>query len=65
MEKIILKKQAGASIRKDGKHVRISLETDNKLEALSDATGYSKSRIADLLLKKAIEQVEIVDEEEL
>ena len=65
MNKIILKKQSGASIRKDGRMVRISAEVDDKLESLSVQTGYSKTRIADLLLKKAIDQVEVVDVEEL
>ena len=65
MEKIILKKQAGANIRKDGRMIRISAEVDDKLESLSEQTGHSKTRIADVLLKKAIDQVEVVDVEEL
>ena len=64
VNKIILKKQAGANIRKDGKHVRISIETDNRLEELSEATGRSKAYIADVLLKKAFDYVEISDEVE-
>lgn len=65
MNKIILKKQSGASIRKDGRMIRISAEVDDKLEELSEQTGRSKSRIADYLLKKAFDLVEIVDEEEV
>lgn len=65
MNKIILKKQSGASIRKDGRMIRISAEVDDKLEELSEQTGHAKTRIADLLLKKAIEQVEVVDVDEL
>ena len=65
MNKIILKKQSGANIRKDGRMIRISAEVDDKLESLSEQTGHSKTRIADLLLKKAIDQVEVVDVDEL
>lgn len=61
--KVTIVKDKQASIRKDGKMVRISKEVDEQLEELSEQTGHSKARIADLLLRKAIACVEVVENE--
>lgn len=62
MEQIKISKQC-ESIRKDGKIIRISKEVDADLERLSEESGISKTRIADLLLKKAIAAAVVVENE--
>lgn len=62
MDKIVIQKQTSTSIRKNGVQVRISQEINSKLDELSEETGIAKTRIIDLLLRKALEQVEIVEE---
>ena len=64
MEQIIIHKQTGTNIRKEGKMIRISAEADSQLEALSEETGISKARLADYLLRKAIGAV-VVEETEI
>ena len=63
MNKIVISRQSGVGIRQDGKAVRISAEVDEKLGELSEETGYTKARIANFLLKKALEAVEVVEVE--
>ena len=62
MEKIIIQKQSG-SIRKEGMMVRVSKEVNQRLESLSEETGYSKTRLADMLLRKALAAVEVAEDE--
>lgn len=61
MEEIIIQKQGGIGIRKDGKMVRISLDVDERLEKLSEETGYTKTRLADYLLSMALDAVKVVE----
>lgn len=63
IKKIRIPKQSGGSIRKDGKSIRVSLDVDSKLTELSDDTGFTKSRLADFLLRKSLEMVEVVEVE--
>lgn len=61
--KIVIAKDKQANIRKEGKMVRISKEVDDQLEELSEISGVSKTRLADSLLRKALDCVEIVESE--
>lgn len=63
MEKIIIQKQTGVNIRRDGVLIRISPEVNQQLDSLSEETGISKTRLADFLLKKALKAVEVVESE--
>ena len=63
MDKIIIHKQSGANIRKNGVLIRISPESKQQLEELSEETGISTTRLADFLLKKALKLVEVVESE--
>ena len=62
-KKIKIPKQSGTSIRKDGKAIRVSLEVDTRLTELSDDTGFTKARLANFLLTKALDMVEVVEVE--
>lgn len=61
MDKIILAKQNGANIRKEGVLVRIAPDMNKELDALSEETGIAKTRIIDVFLRKAMAVVEIVE----
>lgn len=61
MESIIIPKQSGANIRKDGVMVRIAPDVNEKLDALSEETNIAKTRLIDVLLRKAIEVVQVVE----
>lgn len=61
MDKIILAKQNGANIRKEGVLVRIAPDMNKKLDELSEETGIAKTRIIDVCLRKALAAVEIVE----
>ena len=60
MEKITIHKNQCPK-REESVTVLVSKDISEQLDKLSNETGYSKQRITDLLLKKAIESVEIVD----
>ena len=61
MEKITIQKQFTKPNRSESIQCWISRDVSDKLDVISNDTGISKQRITDLLLKKAIEAVEIVD----
>lgn len=63
MEQITITKRSGYN-RKDSVSVRIAKDVNEQLDVLSEKTGYTKTAIADLLLRKALE-VTIVAESEL
>lgn len=63
MEKIIIQKQFTKPDRKESVQCWVSRDISDKLDSISNETGISKQRITDLLLKKAIEALEIVDQE--
>jgi hypothetical protein len=61
MRKIFIQKQFTKPIRSESIQCWISRDISEQLDKLSNDTGISKQRIMDLLLKKALEAVEIVD----
>ena len=61
MKEIIIQKQFTKPIRSESVQCWISKDVSEQLDKISNDTGISKQRITDLLLKKAIEAVEIVD----
>lgn len=63
MEQITIKKLNGCDIRKNGVQIRIAKDVNDQLDALSEETGYTKTKIADLLLRKALQCV-VVEESE-
>lgn len=63
MEKIIIQKQFTKPDRKESVQCWVSRDISDKLDCISNETGISKQRITDLLLKKAIEALEIVEPE--
>lgn len=63
MDKITIPKQFTKPVREESVTCWISKDISESLDRISNDTGISKQRIADLLLKKAIEAVEIVEYE--
>lgn len=63
MDKIIIQKQFTKPDRKESVQCWVSRDISDKLDSISNDTGVSKQRVIDLLLKKAIEAVEIVEPE--
>ena len=61
MDKITIPKQFTKPVREESVTCWISKDISESLDRISNETGVSKQRIADLLLKKAIEAVEIVE----
>lgn len=61
MEKIIIQKQFTKPVRSESIQCWVSKDVSEQLDKVSNDTGISKQRIMDLLLKKALEAVEIVD----
>lgn len=61
MEKIIIQKQFTKPVRSESIQCWVSRDISEKLEKISNETGISKQRITDLLLRKAMEAVEIVE----
>ena len=61
MEKIIIQKQFTKPVRSESIQCWVSKDVSEQLDKVSNDTGISKQRIIDLLLKKALEAVEIVD----
>jgi hypothetical protein len=61
MDKITIPKQFTKPIRDESVTCWISKDISEQLDKISNETGISKQRIADLLLKKALEAVEIVE----
>lgn len=63
MEKIIIHKQNGKPVGKNGGCVWVSKEVNDQLDAICDETGIAKQRITDFLLRKALENVEVAESE--
>ena len=63
MEKIIIQKQFTKPVRSESTQCWISKDISERLDRISNETGISKQRIMDLLLKKALDAVEVVDSE--
>ena len=61
MEKIIIQKQFTKPVRSESIQCWVSKDVSEQLDKVSNDTGISKQRIMDLLLKKALEAVEIVE----
>lgn len=61
MEKIVIQKQFTKPVRSESIQCWISKDISEQLDKVSNETGVSKQRIMDLLLKKALEAVEIVE----
>lgn len=63
MDKIIIHKQNGKPVGKDGGCIWVSKEVNDRLDSICDDTGIAKQRMADFLLRKALDAVVIeVDE---
>lgn len=61
MEKITIQKQFTKPNRSESIQCWVSKDISERLDTISNETGISKQRITDLLLKKALEAVEIVE----
>lgn len=61
MNKIVIVKEKGNHIRRDGFQVRIAPDVNEQLDAISEETGQAKTKVLDVILRKALEQVEIVE----
>lgn len=61
MEKITIQKQFTKPVRSESVQCWVSRDISEQLDKISNETGISKQRIMDLLLKKAIDAVEIID----
>jgi hypothetical protein len=61
MDKIIIQKQFTKPVRSESVQCWVSKDVSDKVDKISNETGVSKQRIMDLLLKKAMEAVEIVE----
>lgn len=61
MNKILIQKQFTKPVRSESVQAWISKDVSEELDKISNDTGVSKQRITDLLLRKALEVVEIVD----
>lgn len=61
METIKIAKQFTKPKRSESVQCWISKDISERLDTLSNDTGISKQRIADLLLKNALDAVEVVE----
>ena len=61
MEKILSQKQFTRPVRSESVPCWISKDVSEKLDEISNETGVSKQRVTDLLLKKALDAVEVVE----
>lgn len=61
MEQITITKRNGGYRREDSVGMRVAKDVSDQLDALSEETGYTKTMIADLLLRKALAAV-VVEE---
>lgn len=63
MEKIVILKDKANFIRRDGFQVRVAADVNERLDMLSDETGLAKTKVLDVILRKALEAVEIIEVE--
>lgn len=63
MEKIVILKDKANFIRRDGVQVRVAADVNERLDMLSDETGLAKTKVLDVILRKALEAVEIIEVE--
>lgn len=61
MEKILIQKQFTRPVRSESVPCWISKDVSERLDEISNETGVSKQRVTDLLLKKALDAVEIIE----
>ena len=61
MDKIVILKDKANFIRRDGVQVRIAPDLSAKLEEFSEETGLAKTKVLDVILRKALEHVEIIE----
>ena len=61
MDKIVIVKDKANFIRKDGLQVRIAPDINERLEELSEETGLAKTKVLDVILRKALTAVEVVE----
>ena len=61
MEKIVILKDKACNIRRDGFQVRIAPDINESLDAISEETGLAKTKVLDVILRKAIVAVEIIE----
>lgn len=61
MEKIVIQKQFTKPVRSESIQCWISKDVSERLDVVSNDTGVSKQRIMDLLLKKALDAVEVIE----
>lgn len=63
MEKIVILKDKANFIRMDGVQVRVASDVNERLESISNETGLAKTKVLDVILRKALEAVEIIEVE--
>lgn len=63
MDEIKITKLTGADIRKSGVQIRVAADINKELMELSEETGLTKTLITDLLLRKALKYVRVVEQE--
>ena len=63
MEQITIAKRNSGYRREDSVGMRVAKDVSDQLDALSEETGYTKTMIADLLLRKALAAVVITESE--
>lgn len=61
MDKIVILKDKASFIRRDGFQVRIAADINERLDAISDETGLAKTKVLDVILRKALDAVEIIE----
>lgn len=61
MDKIVIVKDKANFILKDGLQVRIAPDINERLEELSEETGLAKTKVLDVILRKALTAVEVVE----
>ena len=64
MEQIAITKKKGGYSRENSVVFRMAKDISDQLDTLSEETGYTKTMIADLLLRKALTMV-VVQESEI
>lgn len=62
MEQITITKRNGYK-REESVCIRIAKDVNEQLDTLSEETGYTKTMIADLLLRKALSAVVVTESE--
>jgi hypothetical protein len=61
MEKIVILKDKANFIRRDGVQVRVAPDVNEALESIRDETGLAKTKVLDVILRKALVAAEIIE----